>query len=181
MKKNMIGIGLALSLFAGAMLPVTTFADNQSSNVSQPTAIDNQKLKLDLSRKLSNAYPDSNIEVTVFNNQVLLTGQVSKASIKKSAFKLVSKSEGVHSVSNHLSVGTKESTKQTLKDSAITTKAIGELATISGVKSTEVKIVTTSGVIYLLGSGNLSQQTKNEINATFKGIDGAKDVVFLFD
>ncbi len=180
MKNFIKKIGLVTLISSGIMAPIYSFADNsQNNDSSQPSIVDNQSTKFKLSSKLNDMYPNSNIEVTVFNNEVLLTGQVKEPSIKQSAGQVASTFPDVKSVKNYLTIGKKQTAEVTRSDSLITTKVAAKLLTISGVDSNDIKVVTTNHVVYLLGD-----VTKTEATAVInnvKKINGVKKVVSLLN
>jgi osmotically-inducible protein OsmY len=149
---------------------------NANSNTAeQQSTMDDQSIKFKLSNQLNDMYPNNNIEVTVFNNQALLTGQVKTVDVKKSAQGYAQKFNGIKGVANYLTVGVKQSAAQTSKDSWITTKATTKLATVAGVNTSEIKLVTTQGIIYVMG--NVTPEQLTAIKNNLRTISGVRKIV----
>ena len=139
---------------------MTSFANHAfAADGSQPTVIDNQTAKFKLSAKLNDQYPNNNIEVAIFNNEVLLTGQVASQNIKDAVYQEARRASKLPTIANYLTVGKNETVKEKAADSLLTSKISSKLLTISGVDSGNVKVVTTGGVVYLLGVVSKSQGT----------------------
>lgn len=178
--KKLINVGL---ITLGLALPpgFVTARDNPAPTAaSQPSSsTDNQTLKFQLSSKLDERYPNNNIEVTVFNSVVLLTGQVSSKTIKQAVVDSAKQLSGLESVISYVSVGEKQSAAQTAKDSWITTQATTKLLTVSGINSNNIKVVTTKGVVYLLG--NVTHSQAAAIVKAIKPINGVRKITVLFN
>lgn len=173
--KKLAWLGIALvSTLATA---VATSMDNSSQSTVQ-----NQTAKFNLAGKLNDMYPDNNIEVTVFNNEILLTGQVASQALKDSVYREAQHSAIAPVVYNQLSIGKKQSATQTSRDAFISSKVSAKILTISGVASGKVKVVTCNAVVYLLGTVNKSQNIAiiNNISK-IKGIKRIVDLMAIID
>ena len=67
---------------------------------------------------------------------------------------------------------------QRSKDSWITTKVKTEMMATSGLHSTQVKVVTENGVVYLMGM--LTPQQSELATNVARRIDGVREVVKVF-
>ena len=90
-----------------------------------------------------------NIEAAVFNNIVLLLGQVPTDKIKQDVAKKVSKLEHVSLVYDEISVGPIVPISTYANDGWITTKVKSRF--VSKVNPLHFKIITEKGVVYIMG------------------------------
>ena len=91
------------------------------------------------------------ISSTVLNGVALLTGEVSTDLQKKRAGEIANSFQGINQVVNQLDLVGKSSLTSRTNDSLITAKVKTELIRDKAVDSTNIKIVTERGVVYLLG------------------------------
>ena len=177
--KKLINLGLISLGLALAPSIVMAVEKAAAPAASQPVGtVDNQTLKFQLAAKLNELYPNNNIEVTAFNNTILLTGQVASKTIKHGVNAVAAKFSGVEALANYLAVAKKQSAAQTAKDSWITTKATAKLVAIHGIDSSNVKIVTSNGSAYLLGTVTHSQDAA--IIKAITPINGIRKIIILF-
>lgn len=95
--------------------------------------------------------PDTYIYVTVFYNQVLLTGQVPNAGIKQAAGNIAKNAQGINILYNELSIAGKSSDLTRLSDSWLSTKVKMHLLSVKDLKSSQISINVNNGVVYILG------------------------------
>lgn len=93
----------------------------------------------------------SNINVATFNRDVLLTGETPHASLRVKAEKMVSTIAGVQRIYNEITISSPSSLITRSSDTWITTKVRTNMLTKSGLKSSQIKVVSENGVVYLMG------------------------------
>ncbi|MEE9446907.1 MAG: BON domain-containing protein [Arenicellales bacterium] len=91
------------------------------------------------------------INPTALNGILLLTGEVNSAEQSQAAESIARSFQSVGQVVNQLDVAGKSSLTSRANDSLITAKVKTELIRNKNVDSTNVKVVTERGVVYLLG------------------------------
>ena len=91
------------------------------------------------------------VSATVVNGIALLTGEVSSEQQKQRAGQIANSFQGVDQVVNQLDLAGKSSLTSRTNDSLITAKVKTELIRDKAVDSTNIKVVTERGVVYLLG------------------------------
>ena len=91
------------------------------------------------------------INITSYNRQVLVTGEVPNQQDKDYVAKLVSEVENVRLVVNELVVGPNSSLTDRSTDSLITAKVKGQMVDSKDIFANAYKIVTERGVVYLMG------------------------------
>jgi osmotically-inducible protein OsmY len=93
----------------------------------------------------------AHINVTSYNRQVLLTGEVPSANDKALAEQLVSRVENVRAIVNEIGVVGNASFNQRTNDTIITGRVKAGLVDAKDLFSNAFKVVTDRGVVYLLG------------------------------
>ncbi|MCB2000946.1 MAG: BON domain-containing protein, partial [Rhodoferax sp.] len=91
------------------------------------------------------------VNVTSYNRQVLLTGEVPSASDKQLVEQIVSRVENVRSVANELAVLGASSLTQRSSDALITGKVKAAMVDTKDLFANAFKVVTERGVVYLMG------------------------------
>lgn len=160
---------------AGATTGAAVAADPRSSN----GVFDDQSLRGKVSDAINAMIPGNNVEVTSYNNAILLTGQVISQDNKAKAESVAMQVPGVRKIYNYIEVGVSQSASQTSKDAYLTSAIKSNMLFSKGVSSNDVKVVTTNGVVYLMGLVDQYQAKKMAKSAS--EIDGVKQVITLFE
>jgi osmotically-inducible protein OsmY len=126
--------------------------------------------------KLSNS---GGVSITSFNRKVLISGQVLDEQAKREAESLVSKVDNVKGVFNELTVSGRASFGTNTVDAAITTKVKAFFLEASDLSSNVFKVVTESGVVYLMGI--TTQREGARASQVASRVSGVSKVVTLFD
>lgn len=119
------------------------------------------------------------VSVTSFNRKVLLSGQVLDEQAKREAESLVTKVDNVKGVFNELAVSERASFGTNTVDAAITTKVKAFFLEASDLSSNVFKVVTESGVVYLMGI--TTQREGRRAAEVASRVSGVSKVVTLFD
>ena len=120
----------------------------------------------------------SHINVTSFNGQVLISGEVADATLQARATAAVEGVAKVARVFNELQPGGSSSLVSRSKDTAITTAVKGRMLVTRDFDATRVKVVTERGIVYLMG---LVTRTEGDIAAEVaRNVKGVVQVVKLF-
>jgi osmotically-inducible protein OsmY len=160
---------------AGATTGVAVATDPRSSD----GVFDDQSLKRKVNDAINATIPGNSVEVTSYNQVVLLTGQVISSDNKSKAEAMALQVPGVKNVYNYIEVGKSQSASQTSKDAYLTSAIKSNMLFSKGVSSNDVKVVTTNSVVYLMGDVD-SYQAKKMTKAASE-VDGVKHVVTLFN
>jgi osmotically-inducible protein OsmY len=91
------------------------------------------------------------INVTSFNRNVLMTGEVIDEAGKAKAERIVRALDNVRSVTNELVVDEKSKLTERNQDAFITSKVKARLVKENRFPANYVKVVTEAGVVYLMG------------------------------
>jgi len=121
----------------------------------------------------------AHVNVTSFNRNVLLTGEVPDESAKAKAESAVKAITNVRNITNELVVGLKSSLSSRSNDTYITSKVKTKFVTENKFQANFVKVVTENSVVYLLGVVN-----KTEADAAAEiasNTEGVAKVVKVFE
>ncbi|MCX2961433.1 division/outer membrane stress-associated lipid-binding lipoprotein [Rodentibacter caecimuris] len=121
---------------------------------------------------------EARVNAISYSARVLLIGQVPSESTKETATSLAKGVDGVTDVYNELRVGAKITIGQISKDSWITTQVKSKMLIDDRVKSTDVKVITENGEVFLLG--NVTQSQADAAAEIASKISGVQKVVKVF-
>ena len=142
------------------------------------TAIDDATIKLNISRKFltsgNNLFID--IDTSVVEGMVLLTGIVKNQESRIEAVKIVWEVDGVKEVINEIEIGDKASIKEYANDVWITTQIKALAARDIGFRFISYNIETIKGKVYLAGITSRPEQLETLVNI-IKSVKGVKEVV----
>lgn len=112
-----------------------------------------QEIELRLIKALGDAFPGdrAHINVTSYNQRVLLTGEVATEQGKAEAQAIAQKTENVRAVVNELHIGSPSTLANRNFDTALTAKVVTALFQASDVPSGAIKVVSERAVVYLMG------------------------------
>ena len=142
------------------------------------TAVDDATIKFNISRKLliseNNLFV--NIDTSIVEGMVLLTGIVKNQESRIEAVKIVWEVDGVIEVINEIEIGDKTSIKEYANDVWITTQIKALAARDIGLRFISYNIETIRGKVYLAGITSRPEQLETLVNIT-KSVKGVKEVV----
>jgi osmotically-inducible protein OsmY len=121
----------------------------------------------------------AHVNVTSYNRNVLLTGEVPDDKAKASAEAFVKSIENVRNITNEIAVGPKTDISSRSNDTFLTSKVKTKFVTENQFPANYVKIVSENSVVYLLGI-----VTKSEGDAAASiasNTDGVSKVVKVFE
>ena len=119
------------------------------------------------------------INITSYNRQVLLTGEVPSAQDKQLAEQVVSRVENVRAIVNELGVMGNSSFTQRSSDSLITGKVKAALVDARDLYASAFKVVTERGVTYLMG--RVTQREADRGTDIARSTSGVQKVVRMFE
>ena len=119
------------------------------------------------------------INVTSYNRQVLLTGEVPTQKDKDYANQLVSQVDNVRTVVNELVVGPTSSLADRSMDTLISGKVKASMVDSKDIFANAFKVVTERGTVYLMG--RVTQREAQRASDVARQVSGVKKVVRIFD
>lgn len=151
-------------------------ADRRTSGIY----IEDQNIELKASKKMeTNLGEYAHVNVTSFNRNVLLTGEVPDAAAKVKAESLAKEITNVRAITNEIAVGPKSSIGSRSNDSFITSKVKGLFVTENKFQANYVKVVTENSVVYLMGL--VTQAEADAAAEIARNTDGVTKVVKVFE
>ena len=142
------------------------------------TVIDDATIKVNIAAKFLSADNNLfvNINTSVLEGRVLLTGLVDNQEIRIEAVRLVWEVEGVREIVNEIEVGNRSSLKDYASDLWINTQARAVAAKTIGLKAITYNFETIQGKIYIAGITKKSDQLEELVSA-LKSIKGVSEIV----
>ena len=142
------------------------------------TAVDDATIKFNISRKLliseNNLFV--NIDTSVVEGMVLLTGIVKNQESRIEAVKIVWEVEAVKEVINEIEIGDKTSIKEYANDVWITTQSKALAVKDIGLRSISYNIETIRGKGFLAGITSRPKQLETLVNIA-KNVKGVGEIV----
>ena len=142
------------------------------------TVIDDATIKVNIAAKFLNAENNLfvNINTSVLEGRVLLTGLVDSQEIRIESVRLVWEVNGVKEVINEIDIGNKLTIKDYAKDLLINTQARAVAAKAIGLRSVGYNFETIQGKIYVAGVTSKPDQL-NTLLESLKTIKGVKEII----
>jgi osmotically-inducible protein OsmY len=181
--KLVIALVIATQLSACGVLAVGGVAAGASIMADRRTpgvlAIDNG-IELEANAAIAKKFGDSaHINVTSFNQKVLLTGEVKDADIKGEAGAYVKAMKNARSVFNELVIGPNSTYTARANDSYLESKIKTQMIFTDKLPSNSMTIVAEGTSIYLMGI--LTQNEADLAKKVASNTNGVKDVYVYFD
>ncbi|QWE12545.1 BON domain-containing protein [Polynucleobacter sp. AP-Titi-500A-B4] len=181
--KFVIALMIATQLSACGVLAVGGVAAGASIMADRRTpgvqAIDNG-IELEANAALAKKFGDNaHINVTSFNQKVLLTGEVKDADIKGEAGAYVKGMKNARSVFNELIVGPNSTYTARANDSYLESKIKAQMIFTEKLPSNSMSIVAEGTSVYLMGI--LTQNEADLAKKIASNTNGVKDVYVYFD
>ena len=119
------------------------------------------------------------VNVTSYNRQVLLTGEVQREQDKQAAEQLVSRVENVKAIVNELAVMGTSSFTQRSADTLTTGKVKASLVDDKELSASAFRVVTERGTTYLMG--RVTQREADRATQVARTVPGVQRVVRVFE
>jgi osmotically-inducible protein OsmY len=146
------------------------------------TMADDKKIALDIQQKLTEnkrIVELAHIDVTSFNRVVLLAGQAPTAELRSSIEQIAQTTPKIRRLYNYISIAKPTSDKSRHNDALITANIRTRLLAATDLHSSQIKVVTENGVVYLMGF-----TTRNQANIAAniaRESKGVKQVIRLIE
>ena len=119
------------------------------------------------------------VNVTSFNRQVLLTGEVTAEKDRQAVVQLVERIENVKAVVNELAVMPFSNLSERSNDLLIVAKVKASFVDSRDLFANAFKVVTERGTVYLMG--RVTQREANSATQLTRNVGGVNKVVRLFE
>jgi osmotically-inducible protein OsmY len=168
--------GCGVLAVGGVVAGTSVMADRRPPAVQ---AID-KGIGLEVENALDKKFGDSaHINVTSFNQKVLLTGEAKDVSIKDQAGAYAKANKNVRSVFNELIIGPNSTYTARANDSYLESKIKTQMIFTDKLPSNSMVIVAEGSSVYLMGI--LTQNEAAIAKKVASNADGVKDVYAYFD
>ena len=119
------------------------------------------------------------INITSYNRQVLITGEVTSDTVRRQVESLIGRVENVRAVVNELAVGPASSFSDRSSDAVLVAKVKAAMVDTEDVFANVYKVVGERGTIYLMG--RVTQREAKRATDVVRGVSGVKRVVRVFE
>ena len=144
------------------------------------TIFEDQTIEFKAKRKIKSKYKNnSNVSVTSFNRFVLLTGETYSDDIKNDIAFDVATITNVRNIQNEIIIKAKRSGFDSTNDAFLTTKVKTNLVKNKNVHAHLIKVVSSSGVVYLMGM--VTQEEADIAASTAASTNGVRKVIKIFE
>lgn len=190
MQNNLLLITLSLCaalILSGCAAPVlvagaaggASVANDQRSN---QTILDDQVIEADVKNAIYNDPQRAkriHINVTSYNRVVLLTGEALSKATRDKVVDIARHAEKVRRVHNEIRIADLTDFSSRTNDAWITSKVKSTMLTTKGFPSSQVKVVTENGSVFLMGL--VTREVGNNAASIAREITGVKRVIKLFE
>ena len=164
-------------VLGGAAVGTALMVTDRRSSGAQ---IDDEAIELRSALRLREAFGDRvHINVTSYNHQVLLTGEVTSEAARQQAEQVVARVGNVRAVVNELAVMTPTPLTQRSADALITGKVRASFVDAADLQANAFKVVTERGTVYLMG--RVTQREAERGTLIARQISGVQKVVRMFE
>lgn len=159
----------------GAAATGAMAADRRTSGIY----VEDENIELKAIKKMEVLGENAHVNVTSYNRNVLLTGEVPVAESKTKAESLVKEIPNTRAITNELTVGPKSALGGRSSDTYITSKVKSQFVTENKFAANHVKVVTENSVVYLLGI--VTHAEADAAAEIARNTDGVSKVVKVFE
>ena len=171
------GLSACAPLVVGGAVMGTMMAVDRRTTGTQ---VEDEGIELRSANRLNEALGDrGHVNVTSFNRQVLLTGEVSSAQDRQRVEQIVLGVENVRSVVNDLAVMPTTSLGQRSNDTFITGKVRASLVDAKDLSANAFKVVTERNIVYMMG--RVTTREAQRATEIARGVSGVSKVVRVFE
>src|SRR5574344_1819151 len=142
--------------------------------------LEDESIELRASNQVFGMYGErAHVNVTSWNRQVLITGEVPSADDKRKVEDMVRGLENVKSVVNELAVGAPSTLAVRSNDTFITGKVKDSFVDAQDLQSHAIKVLTERSVVYLMG--RVTTREANRAGELARSVSGVAKVVRVFE
>lgn len=163
-------------LLGGAVGGALVASDRRTSG----SVVEDEGIELRASSRIREAVGDrAHINVTSYNRQVLLTGEVPNAQDKQLVEQIVSRVDNVRSIVNELAVMGNASLTQRSSDSLVTGRVKAALVDAKDLYANAFKVVTERGTTYVMG--RVTEREAKRATEVISSTSGVQRVVRILE
>jgi osmotically-inducible protein OsmY len=163
-------------LVGGAVMGGLVATDRRTSG----TVVEDEGIELRSSSRVREALGErGHVNITSYNRQVLITGEVPSAQDKQLVEQIVSRVDNVRNIVNELAVMGNASLTQRSSDSLITGRVKASLVDAKDLFSNAFKVVTERGTTYVMG--RVTAREAKRATEVVSSTSGVQKVVRIFE
>jgi len=172
----LLGGCAAVVVGAGAAAGYSAYEDRRSTG----TQVDDQRIESRASSAIDQRFGwKVHVNVTSYNRQVLITGEVPDAVTHAEVEKLIAALPGVRTLANESTIGPLTSLAARTGDTLVTSNVKSRFLGAKNFNPIHVKVVTEAGVVFLMGM--VTEVEANAASEIARTTDGVKKVVKVFE
>jgi len=172
-----MGLGACAPLMVGGFVGSAMVATDRRTSGTQ---LEDEGIELRSANRIREMVGDRvHVNVTSYNRQVLLTGEVPNDRDRQYLAKLISEVDNVRSVVNELAVMPASSLGDRSTDALITGKIKASMLDSKDIFASAYKVVTERGTVYLMG--RVTQREAQRATEVARSVSGVKRVVRVFE
>lgn len=162
-------------LIGGAAVGAIMAFDRRTSGAQ----VEDEGIELRGASRLREVMGGAHVNITSYNRQVLLTGEVPNEQAKQTAEQAVARVDNVKGIVNELAVMANTSLAQRSGDTLITGKVKASFVDDKNLYVGAFKVVTERSVVYLMG--RVTQAEADRATAIARRVNGVQRVVRIFE
>ena len=163
-------------IVGGAVVGGLVATDRRTSGAQ----LEDEGIELRAASRVREALGDrAHVNLTSYNRQVLLTGEVPSEQAKQQVEQIVSRVENVRAIVNELAVMGNSTLGQRSSDTLVTGKVRASLVDAKDLYANAFKVVTERGTTYLMG--RVTQREADRATAIARTVGGVQKVVRIFE
>jgi osmotically-inducible protein OsmY len=163
-------------ILGGAAVGALVATDRRTSGAQ----LEDEGIELRAASRLREALAERvHVNVTSYNRQVLLTGEVPSEQTRQQVAQIVSRVDNVRGIVNELAVMGNSTLGQRTSDALVTGKVRASLVDAPDLYANAFKVVTERGTTYLMG--RVTQREADRATAVTRTVGGVQKVVRIFE
>ncbi len=163
-------------IIGGAMMGTMMAVDRRSTG----TQVEDEGIELRAASRIRDNLGDRvHVNVTSYNRQMLLTGEVPNAQDRQLVERVVATVDNVRSVVNELAIQPASTLTQRSSDTLTTGRIKAALVDARDLYVNSFKVVTERGTVYLMG--RVTQREANRATDIVRSIDSVQKVVRVLE
>jgi osmotically-inducible protein OsmY len=168
--------GCAPLVVGGAMVGSALVVTDRRTTGTQ---IEDQAIELKGSARAREVSPSGHINVTSYNRQVLLTGEVPNDVDRRAVEQALKGIENVRSVTSELAIAGNSSLGSRSNDAVISGKVKASFVDAKDMQANAIKVVTERSTVYLMGM--VTEREAGRAADLARSVSGVQKVVRVFE
>ena len=174
---SLLSLSASAPLIVGGAVVTGVMATDRRTTGTQ---VEDESIEIKVASAVRKEMGDRiHLNVTSYNRQVLLSGEVRTAADKERAEKIAQSQENVKSVVNDLAIMDISSVTQRSKDIVLTGRIKAAFVDAKDLQVNAIKVVTERGIVYLMG--RVTPREAKRATDIARSMSGVTKVVRVFE